>query len=449
MKPCEPSSRSVVRGPFLRASVLALLLIVSASCGAQASVVVTAVRTWTAPDHTRVVLDLSGPAAYEARRVSGPERIAVNVTGGRFAATDVVDVGDPVLMRVRRNELTGRAQAVLDLRGDFRWRHFSLRAANGRPDRIVIDVFRSATGAGVEVPDTSAETSTTTEPAQDDVFTVVIDPGHGGMDPGAIRGGVREKDVVLDIAVEMERLIEAREGYQAVLTRDGDYFVRLADRVSRAKEADGDLFVSVHANANDRSSLQGMEVYFLSRGRAEDREAQELADRENAADMVGLAPEEHDDDSVLEILMDLRSSQVLTSSSRLANQILGAARRHEGLEARAVKQEVFRVLQSLAMPSSLVEVAYLTNDADRALLSTLSGRRRIATVLAEGVFAYRGETDPSLWRDGNEWTTLYRVRSGDTLWMLARRHDTTVAAIRNRNDLGSDVLSVGQQLTLP
>jgi N-acetylmuramoyl-L-alanine amidase len=442
MKPRDPSVFRAVRSGQLRAFALVLAL-AACSATAAAGVVVSSVRVWTAPDHTRVVFDLSGPADYDVESMAGSGRIAVNISGAAFAETSSLDVADPVLAAIRRDDVGGRARAELELEDDVRWRHFALRASDGRPDRIVIDVYRPEKTDGAPG---RAESDASDE---DGDFVLVVDAGHGGLDPGAIRDGVREKDVVLGIAKELKRIVEKREGHRVVLTRDGDYFVSLADRVNRAKEVEGDLFLSIHANTNDRSALSGMEVYFLSRGRAEDREAQALADRENAADMVGLAPEEHEDDDVLEILMDLRSSRVLTSSNRLADQILAAARRSGVLEAREVKQEVFRVLQSLAMPSTLIETAYLSNDEDRALLTTKAGRSRVAGVIADGVFAYLGETRVAAPAGPPVWSTRYRVRRGDTLWTLARRHETTVVEIRRHNDLSDDMLAVGQHLTLP
>lgn len=417
--------------------ILSALVFVCLAAGATiaADVRITSVRHWTAPDHTRVVLDLSGPADYAVRRVDDPARIAVTIPGAAFGSLETVAVADDLVLRVRRNALEGRAQAVLDLAGDVEFRHFALRAGDGRPDRIVVDVSRPSPTAA-SVPDTT------------EGVVVVIDPGHGGMDPGAVRDGVREKDVVLGIARRLEVRLEARDGFSAVLTREGDWFVSLADRVGTARRAGGDLFVSIHANSNDRSALSGMEVYFLSRQRADDRETQELADRENAADLVGLPPDERLDGNVLEILMDLRSSSVLTGSNRLADRILGAARRSGEVKARGVRQDVFRVLQTLAMPSALVETAYLSNPGDRELLATRSGQDRLAAILAEGIFAYLDDRDPTLWEEPG-WSTRYRVRRGDTLWALARRYSTSVDEIRRHNELSDDRLRVGQTLTLP
>lgn len=420
------------------AAFICALTVVAVPAGA--AVFVEQVRFWTAPDHTRVVLDLSGPGGYEVRRVGDPERIAVNVPGARFRDTATIPVGDGVIKRLRRNGLRSRAQVVLDLESACEHRHFVLKAADGRPDRIVIDVFRP----GGEVPD-GAEAAAA-DPGREPVV-VVIDPGHGGMDPGAIRSGVREKDVVLGIARELARIIDSRPGYEAVLTRTGDYFVSLGDRVRFAQRKEGDLFLSIHANTNRKRSLSGMEVYFLSLKGATDREARDLADKENAADLVGLMPRERRGDDVLSILLDLRKSRVLDSSSRLADQILGSARRSPVVGGRKVKQAGFQVLRSLAMPSALVEVAYLSNSSDRRLLTAESGRRGLAAVIADGVFAYMGEK--ILASGERNWSQVYRVRRGDTLWELARNHGTTITEIRQRNNLKSTRLLAGQKLRLP
>ncbi|MBK7701720.1 MAG: N-acetylmuramoyl-L-alanine amidase [bacterium] len=484
----RPRSYVIARRRTPAAARLIVFLLLGIVPAARAGVVVDQVRFWTAPDHTRVVLDLSGPAAYDLRRVTGPDRISVNIAAASFRKSATLEVGDGTLLRVRKNALSGRAQVVLDLAGDLRFRHFALKAADGRPDRIVIDVFRApgAAPAVVTPPavpvgkpaETPAETPADdkgtaaadtlaaapvpadtarvgadrrpprTQPASRPV-TVVIDAGHGGMDPGAIRKGLREKDVVLAIALELARLVDAREGYRAVLTRKGDYFVSLADRVRIAKEAGGDLFVSVHANTHRNGAINGMEVYLLSQQKATDREARELANKENAADLVGLAPQERDDDAVLTILMDLRLSQVLTQSNRLAEHLLQEARRSRVVAAKKVKQAGFQVLRTLAMPSVLVEVAYLSNRADRALLESAEGRRKLARILCDGVLAWRGERPLTEVAKTAEWQTRYVVRRGDSLSALAQRHRTTVKAIKERNKLKTDRVMIGQKLLLP
>jgi len=435
------------------ASLLLVILFVGGLVDrAFAEVNVDDVRFWTAPDHTRVVVDLSGPAAYDLRRLTEPHRVSVTIADAGFTGTATVMVGDPVLTRIRSKALEGKAQIVLDLTGAHRLRHFVIPAADGRPDRIVIDVERPEAQPAlptVSLSPQAGENSGSAEARTEEPFVIVVDPGHGGLDPGAIRQGLREKDIVLDIGRELARIIDARPGYRAALTRAGDHDVKLARRIQLAREVDGDLFVSVHVNTHANASIKGMEVYFLALHRAEDREARELADRENASLMMGVSQDEALDDVVLPILMDMRMSRIVTSSNMLADQVLAAARRSPILEARTVKQAVFHVLQSLAMPSALVEVAYLSNPDDRALLTDPAGRRNIAAVMAEGIFSYLGDKDPDLRPRGQDWLTVYRVNQGDTLWGLARRYATTVREIKDRNRLTSNRLQIDQTLSLP
>jgi N-acetylmuramoyl-L-alanine amidase len=422
------------------------------------------IRHFTAPDHTRVVLDLSGPGSFEVRQIGNPDRIAVNVPRAGFAKAGAVVVDDGLVRQIRRNPGRHRAQVVLDLEQPARFRSFSLPAAAGRPDRIVIDVLRTpATGTsvagGAELPEPVRKDKIVLAPAPRP-FLVIIDPGHGGLDPGATRHGIKEKDVVLGIAKEMARLINALPGYRALLTRTGDYGLELWQRVEFARRQEGDLFISIHCNTHPRAAVAGMEVYFLSLQGATDREAKELADKENAAQLVGLTDGDRPDDLVMDILMDLRMSQVLHQSAALSDRLLTAAKSSSLLQGRKVKQAGFQVLKSLAMPSALVEVAYLSNRRDRKLLADRSNHGKIAMVLVEGILDWRrdqrdrrllaGNTSAgATHRETSSWTREYKVRSGDNLWRLARRHGTTVKEISRRNNLADRSLMVGQLLKLP
>jgi len=413
---------------------------VAAAHGAE----IRGIRWFSAPDHTRVVLDLDGPAVYEVRRVGDPERLAINLTGGSFvnpASVASLQVGDGLVNRIRGNPGPTRAQVVIDLDRATRWRAFALPAGDGRPDRIVVDVFRPEPEPG---PPAAAP-----EPVAQSLFRVVIDPGHGGLDPGTIRGPLPEKDLVLDVSRRLRDLLAARPGYAVVLTRDRDWYPSLADRVQTAVAEEGDLFVSIHCNSHRRRDVRGMEVYFLSLQGATDREAQELAAAENAADLVGLAPGQETSDVVLSILMDLHTNRVLRQSSRLAESILAAAAARD-LATRRVKQAQFQVLRSLAMPSALVELAYVTNAEDRRLLASEAGREDLAAAVAAGILAYRRDAETLAMVDATpRWSHHYKVRQGDNLWRLAQHHGTTVAEIRRRNNLRSDRIRAGQYLNLP
>jgi len=404
------------------------------------------IRHFSAPQHTRIVLDMSGPGSFEVRRVRRPDRIAINVSGGELAAAEPLVISDGLVRTVRANPGTRRAQVVIDLEQRAEFRSFSLPAGAGHFDRIVVDVLRRASTEATARPEVF-------ETASDDrPFMVVVDPGHGGMDPGAVRDGITEKSVVMDIAREVTRLLNTLPGYRAVLTRTGDYGLELWQRVEFARRNEGDLFLSVHCNTHATPAIAGMEVYFLSLQGATDREAGELADAENAAQLVGLDPRDEHDELVMDILMDLKMTQVLKESARLSHHLLDAGRASGLVSGRRVKQAGFRVLKSLAMPSALVEVAYMSNRDDLAVLRSRAGRKDLATVLVQGIVSWRRD-EPALRQlaggTATGWTGRYRVRRGDSLWGLAKRHGTTVTEISQRNHLRTGAINVGQTLRLP
>lgn len=437
-------------------SVLFVLLLLSVSGAEAAKPRIERIRHFIGPDHTRIVLDLSAPASFEVREVRDPERVAINVRGATFRDAGAIDVGGERVRRIRRNSGSKRAQVVLDLTGRAELKSFSLPAAEGRPDRIVIDVFSQGSEALAKASPKDAPASSAKPQVaprrEPEIFTVIIDPGHGGIDPGAIGRGTREKDIVFDVSREMARLINQLPGYRAVLTRETDYYPSLARRVEIASEKEGDLFLSIHCNTHRKPHISGMEVYFLSLQGATDREARELADKENAADLVGLDPKKGHSDLVMNILMDLRMSQILHESSRLAEGVLGTTRQSGLIGCRKVKQARFQVLRSLAMPSALIEIGYLTNEEDLKLLRDPQWRRQMAANLVQGVMQWRRD-EPALVALGADprenWTRKYRVARGDSLWKLARISGTTVAEIAERNNLRSQAIMVGQTLKLP
>jgi N-acetylmuramoyl-L-alanine amidase len=478
MRPSTPSRPSGPSRRILVSYLMSCAILVLALPARAADVQVQRVRHFSAPEYTRIVLDLNRPAGFEVRELRDPDRLVINVAGARFATVNAITVGDGLVQKIRRRQNEARAQVVLDLVDFTRHESFRLPAGDGRPARIVVDVFRKvgddprqevppaiAPPLAVRTPVGEAPTSPQIAAISDgpdepesapEPFRVILDPGHGGLDPGAIRGKVREKDVVLAVCMELKTLLDAQPGVETVLTRSRDYYPSLSRRVEIARAQKGDLFLSVHCNTHPKPSVSGMEVYFLSLQGATDREAQELADKENAADLVGLAPGETQGDAVLSILMDLRMTQVLQQSSRLAESVLTATAK-ASLGTRRVKQARFQVLRTLAMPAALVELAYLSHGEDRPLLASRQGQRRFAEVLAAGILSFRADRDmpvvvarAAMQRQPVEdWRRKYKVRRGDSLWDLARRHGVTMDEIAQQNNLRDRSLRIGQSLRLP
>lgn len=362
---------------------LLLAVVIAASTAAAKSV--QRVRFWTAPDHTRVVIDLSYRAQFRFRTLTGPDRIAVDIPGTAFASdvTAPIPVEDGLIRRIRINQLrSGTAQVVLDLYQESEFEIFPLSAMRGYPERIVIDVMRRVSRREVEERERRIE-----DLKQARTRIIVIDPGHGGNDPGAVGWrGVKEKDICLQIARKAAARINSVPGFKAFLTRKGDYFVSLGRRVRIAREYKADLFVSIHANDARNKSARGTEVFFLSLSGATDEAARKLAEKENAADMVaGVAP---DSDDLTHIIFDMVQKESMVRSSYLAEAMHDNLLRHKKLKSRGVKQAGFAVLKNAGIPSVLVEVGFLSNASEAKLIKSSEFQSDVAVFVKDAVIDY-------------------------------------------------------------
>lgn len=226
-------------------------------------------------------------------------------------------------------------------------------------------------------------------PAEGRDVVVAIDAGHGGQDPGAIgQGGLREKDVVLDISRELAARINREPGMRAILTRDGDYFLSLRHRIRKARDAGAMLFVSVHADAVRDRSVTGSSVYVLSLKGATDEQARLLADRENAADLAGGVSLDDKDPMIASVLVDLAQSAQISQSMVAAERVLRSLGRVNDVRKPQVQQAGFVVLKSPDIPSMLVETAFISSPADERLLSKAERREALAEAIFDGVRQY-------------------------------------------------------------
>jgi N-acetylmuramoyl-L-alanine amidase len=427
------ASLACARWRIAAAIALALTLFPGAAI---ASPEIAAIRHWTAPDHTRVVVDLTGDCQYSTRALTGPDRIVVLVVDGSVGnAPRTSPVGDGLVDRVRLNQLRSGAQVVVDLTRASSHNVFPLDEYGEKPHRIVIDVFRDRA---------STPAAPSEELERPGTRVVVIDPGHGGEDPGTVGNGkLREKDVVLDIAKRLATMLDSRGGYETRLTRKGDYFVSLSKRKKLANDSGGDVFISIHANSAPNRTASGTELFFVSSRGASDQASRELADRENACDLVGGVSPDADDD-VLSILVDLKMSDSVQKSSDLAS-LMGGNLRKSGTSACVVKQAGFVVLKNLAMPSVLVEVGFLTNASDVQKLARQDYREAYARCLADALDAYFDRYDPVASVPGGQ----HKVAPGETLWSIARRYNMTVEDLRELNGLSpSSTIRVDQVLAV-
>lgn len=354
---------------------------------------VARVEHWSYPGYTRVMVETTRPVRTRVERLPAdprggrPERLYLDLSevwvGTRFDRP--IPVADGLLRAVRVGQNTlRRTRVVIDL--DRYDRHRLLHLSS--PPRVVVDVFgdRPRAGPHPRAPrDAPSRPGPRLAPDLRGIRTVVLDPGHGGRDPGARGiGGVVEKDVTLRIARALRKRLEA-EGFRVALTRDGDRTVGLEERTAFAEGVGGDLFVSIHANAAPRRALRGIETYYLDA--SHERHALRVAAHENGVPAGALDP-------LQRTLASLRASEASAQSAGLAaavqrELVRGLRARYRGVEDLGVKTGPFYVLFLASMPSILVEAGFLTHPDEARRLATPAYASLVAERIARGIVRYR------------------------------------------------------------
>ncbi len=349
---------------------------------------------------TRVVLELSGAAEHRFFLLDGPRRAVIDLRGSRLATPAAVPPGRGLATRIRTGpQSNGDLRVVVEM-PDRTVARVVREPVAGAATRLVLELDspasapRSARRDAAPAP-VSPVRAAHAPPSSGRSVVVAIDAGHGGQDPGAIGpAGTREKDVVLKIAKELAERVNREPGMRAVLTRNGDYFLSLRQRIRRARDAGADIFVSVHADAVLDRSVSGSSVYVLSEKGATDEQAKWLAERENAADLKGGVSLEDKDQVLASVLLDLSQSASIASSMQAAERVLRALGRVNTVRKPAVQQAGFVVLKSPDIPSMLVETAFISNPGDEQLLRREAVRTALAEAIFRGVHAYFTEHPP-------------------------------------------------------
>ncbi|MEO7207326.1 MAG: N-acetylmuramoyl-L-alanine amidase [Steroidobacteraceae bacterium] len=362
--------------------LLAMLLLQPAR-----AVDVRAIRLWAGPDSTRVVVDLSGTAQHSLLLLHNPERVVLDVSGAHLAKSAHSApraAGAVKSVRMSHNP-SGNFRLVLDLARPSQAKSF-LSAPNAHYGyRLVVDL--DGAGRAANRVDKPVRVKHAPSGARD--LIIAVDAGHGGEDPGAIgKNGTREKDVVLAIARELALKINAETGMKAVLTRGGDYFVPLRDRMRRARAQQADLFVSIHADSIRDRSIDGSSVYILSQRGATDEASRWLAERENASDLIGGVSLDDKDDVLASVLLDLSQSASLNASQVAAARVLHELAQAGEVRKPDVQQARFVVLKSPDIPSMLVETAYISNPSEELRLRTPAHQAKLAAAIHQGVHDY-------------------------------------------------------------
>ncbi len=438
----------------LRLFTVLLCLFVSATAQ---SAVIEGVRSYRAPDYTRLVFDLSEQVEHQVFSLDNPRRLVIDISNISLQTSlGSLDLSNTPVSNIRSAARNGTdTRVVLDLNTEVQPRSFLLTENDQYGNRLVIDLYDANPGTPRErVVTASAEDLAN---GQRDIV-VAISAGHGGEDPGAIGvGGVQEKRVVLAIAREIESILRQMPGYRPVMIRDGDYYVDLRGRTNIAHQHNADFFIAIHADAFTSSRAQGATVYALSQRGATSEQARRLAEKENGADLIGGVGSVSlsDKDEVLaSVLLDLSMTASIASSLEAGNKIIESLGNVTRMRRTNVEQAAFVVLKQADIPSLLIEAGYITNPTDASNLNSASYQRQFATAVVRGITSYFYETPPRgtlvAWHKNNGGApSSYVVSRGDNLSDIAERFNVSLSDLKAANNISGSVIYVGQTLSIP
>ncbi len=441
-------------------AIVALLSVAASAAAAAAPVVeVSGIRIATEAGKTRVALDLNRRVEHKVFTLSKPDRVVIDIMPARIERSALpLPGGTGAVQRIRTaNRRDGSVRIVLDMATPARPRSFLLAANGAQGDRLVVDLMPLGTPRTVrKAPSQAAVSPRAAAPVGRDII-ISIDPGHGGKDPGAHGPtGVREKDVVLRISQELAAMIDADPYMRAHLTRDGDRFIQLRHRMESARAAESDLFVSIHADAFKDRRVRGATVYVLSSKGASDEASKRLAERENAADLIGGVSLTDKDQTLASVLIDLSQNAALSTSIDVGAEILQQISTVTKVRKRQVQQAPFLVLKSPDVPSVLIETAYISNPSDENNLTSRQYRQRLARAMFDGIRQYFAANPPigtrmaQVMQDrGPVRMVEHVITRGDTLSGIADQYRVPVRLIRAANRLPNDKIVVGRVLHIP
>ena len=369
----------------------------------------TDVRFGLQDEATRIVVELSAAVGFHIFTLPDPYRVVIDMPEIAWRLPgETADVGRGIVSGFRYGLFRpGTSRIVLDVTGPVRVkRSFLLPPSETRGHRFVLDLEPVTTAtfdseaqlAAITSPDFRTEKpppppEATPAPTKQGRRIVVIDPGHGGVDPGAIgNGGTREKSIALAAALEIKEQLEATGRYKVVLTRDRDIFIRLRDRVELAREAGAGLFISIHADSIGSSKVKGASIYTLSET-ASDKEAEKLAAKENKADIIAGVNLAHENPEVTDILIDLAQRESMNEGARFANMLIAELRRATSTLQKSHRFAGFAVLKAPDVPSVLLEMGYLSNPTEEKRLKSKAHRSKLAAAVVKAIDRYFAHHD--------------------------------------------------------
>jgi len=432
----------------MRFILLNCLIFFSTSVFAK-TVTVDGIRVWAAPESTRVVFDISGPVKHKLFTLTGPDRTVIDIKNSRIVKINNQPKSQDNYLKGIRSATRNKndLRIVLDLKKPIKYKIFQLQPNKRYGHRLVIDLFDTEIRqVKKEAPRKEIKKDTQRPTKLRDVI-IAIDAGHGGDDPGAIGpSGTYEKDVVLKLAKNLAKDINKERGMRAVLIREGDYYIKLRNRIVKAREHRADLFISIHADAFRDPKVRGSSVYVLSKKGASSEAAKWLAEKENSSDLVGGVSLDDKDDLVASVLLDLSQTASLEASIDVSTHIIKGLRKVGKVHKRSVQSAPFAVLKSPDIPSILIETGFISNPTEEKKLANSKYRKKMSNAIFHGIKGY--------FRDFAPEGTLISLRKhiierGETLSTIAQQYRVSPNMLKKYNSLKGDFVRAGQTIIIP
>ncbi|MCF6457595.1 N-acetylmuramoyl-L-alanine amidase [Pseudoalteromonas sp. MMG024] len=415
---------------------------------------IDSVRVWPSPESTRVVLDMKEKPEYSYFFLKNPLRLVVDIksTPGRAATFPKIDKKHQLIKKIRYSTPKRKSDTrlVFELLAPVKPVIFSLAPTGPYSDRLVFDLYSK------EKP--KAQTVVKNRDISSDRDIVVaIDAGHGGEDPGSIGpSGTYEKTITLQIAKRLAAKINAEKGMSAIMPRTGDYYVKYNTRTQRARTKKADFFISIHADAFTSPQPRGGSVWVLSLRRANSEIGKWIENREQHSELLGGAADVLKDTQqeryLAQALLDMSMDHSMKTGFEVAEDVISEMRKVTRMHKKVPQAASLAVLKSPDIPSILVETGFISNPTEERLLKTRDHQEKLATAIFKSVKAYFRNNPPEdsyFAKLKKDQPRFHKVRSGESLSVLASRYGVTVSSLKKANKLSSNTLYIGQNLTIP
>ncbi|WP_235591776.1 N-acetylmuramoyl-L-alanine amidase [Pseudoalteromonas sp. XI10] len=433
-----------------------MLLVVSQVALAQNTI--NSVRVWPSPDSTRVVFDLNDKPDFSYFMLKNPARLVIDLKNtDKLDSLPAIPKKHQIVSKLRYSKPkdSKSVRFVFELARASKPVVFALLPTDPYKHRLVVDlVDKTPKAEPVAVTNTSVKKR---ELNQERDIVIAIDAGHGGEDPGSIGpSGTYEKDITLQIAKRLERMIDSEKGMISRMVRRSDYFVNLNTRTSIARKKKADFFVSIHADAFTSPQPNGASVWVLSLRRANSEIGKWIEDKEKHSELLGGAAGVLKDTAsekyLAQALLDMSMDHSMKTGFSVAEEVVSELRKVAKMHKKRPQAASLAVLKSPDIPSILVETGFISNPREERMLKTAQHQERLAKAIFTSIKNYymQNPPDDSLFAKlKSQFPTKHKVRPGESLSILASRYNTSVSKLKTANNLKSNTLFIGQELDIP